>query len=88
MNKAMIQSRVLQDAMKGWKKKNNEQDSPSSNDEADVKSEDGKFVSFASGQNKTNKNSLFQVKKTEMSDREIFDSFFLSDDLWEESDDE
>jgi hypothetical protein len=88
MNKAMIQSRVLQDAMKGWKRKNNEQDLPSSKDEADVKSEDREFVSFAPSQNKKNKNSLFQVKKKKMSDREIFDSFFLSDDLWEESDDE
>lgn len=86
MNEAMIQTRVLQDAMKAWRNKNKESESPSSTDEADVKSEEDFFRSVVK-KNKNQKDSLFHVRKKKMTDREMFDSFFLSDDQLEDNDD-
>lgn len=86
MNEAMIQTRVLQDAMKAWRNKNKESELPSSTDEADVKSEEDFFRSVVK-KNRNQKDSLFHVRKKKMTDREMFDSFFLSDDQLEDNDD-
>ncbi|HEU17825.1 MAG TPA: hypothetical protein ENO00_00365 [Deltaproteobacteria bacterium] len=88
MNLEIMQVRVVQDAMKGWKKHINENGQPSSENGADVKSENDHVVVSVSNEKMQNNDSLFQVRKKKKSDREIFDSFFLSDHQWDDSEDD
>ena len=71
----------------GMNKHSVEREHPSVEDEADVKEHNEHFIS-ASKEKKNNNDPLFHAKKKIMSDREIFDSVFLSDHPWEEHNDE
>ena len=88
MNLEIMQVRVVQDAMKGWKKQINENGQPSSEKGADVKSEDEHVFVSVSNEKTQNDDSIFQVREKKKSDREIFDSFFLSDHQWDDSEDD
>ena len=87
MNKEIIQTRDIQDAMKGWKKHSAENEHPSTADEVDVEADKDVIISASNGKKK-NKDPLFHEKKKVMTDREIFDSFFLSDQPWQELNDD
>jgi hypothetical protein len=72
--------------MKGWSREKTDQGSPSSEESKDVKS-DKEGVFSRPSSDKINGEWHRNDSKKKSSDREVFDSFFLTDHPWDDWED-